>query len=94
MDFDSDDVADALADVSGRIVELAIEGRDNYNRLSFQLHNMQREVAWQTNAIDEFFRHMGFIHSMRFAPGSSWPPSSHAPTGYTSWEEWVLRNEP
>ena len=94
MDFDSDNVADALADVSGRIVELAIEGHDNYNRLSFRLHNLQREVAWQTNAMDEFFRHMGFTPSVRFAPGPSWPPSSHEPTGYASWKDWVLGNEP
>ena len=94
VDFDGEDMVDALEEVSGRISKLAIEGKNNYNRLSFQLHNLQKEVAWQTNAMEEFFLHMGYTPSMRFAPGPSWPPSSRAPTGYASWEDWVLRNEP
>ena len=94
VDFDGDDMVDALEEVSGRILEFAIEGKNNYNRLSFQLHNLQKEVAWQTSAMEEFFLHMGFTPSVRFAPGPSWPPSSRAPTGYASWEDCIQRNEP
>ena len=94
VEFDGDHMVDALADVSGHITELAIEGRNNYNRVSFRLHNLQKEVARQTNAMAEFFHHMGFNPSVKFAPGPSWPPSSRAHTGYSSWEDWVQKNEP
>ena len=87
MEFDGEDIVDALEDVSGRITELVIEGRNNYNRLSFRLHNLQNKVAWQTNAMAEFFHHMGFTPSVKFTPGPSYPPSSRAPTGYASWED-------
>ena len=94
MYFRGDDMVDALEEVSGRILELAIEGKNNYNRLSFQLHNLQKVVSWQTNAMAEFFYHMGFFPGARFAPGPSWPPGSRAPTCYASWEDWVQKNEP
>ena len=94
VDFDGDDMVDELEEVSGRISKLAIEGKDNFNHLTFQIHNLQKDVAWQTYAMTEFFHHMGFTPSERFTPGSSWPSSSSAPTGYTSWEDWVQKNEP
>ena len=76
MEFDGDHMVNALADVSGHITELAIEGRNNYNRVSFRLHNLQKEVARQTNAMAEFFYHMGLNPSVKFTPDPSWPPSS------------------
>ena len=71
MDFDGDDMVDELEEVSGHISKLAIKGNNNYNRLSFQLHNLQKEVAWQTNVMEEFFLRMGFTPSVRFAPDPS-----------------------
>ena len=93
MDLDGEDMADALEEVSARISKLEIEGKDHFHRLAFQIHNLQKEVAWHTYAMTEFYHHMGFTPSERFAPSPSWPSSYSAPTGYTSWEELVQKND-
>ena len=61
VDFDGNDLVDALGKVSERISKLVITRKDNCNRLTFQIHKLEKEVAWQTKVMAEFYEHLGFI---------------------------------
>ena len=75
VEFDDDDVADSLADLSRRITELAIEETNNHNRLPFRFHNLQKEEALQTNAMAEIISPHGFQSECEVCPSPELAPS-------------------
>ena len=57
MNFEEEDMVDALEEISGRISKLEGDGKENFQILTFQIHQLQKEVGWQTKALEEFFAH-------------------------------------